>query len=113
MNILGISLFTYHKYRKSVDSTVPLDAHGNPIASEEDLGAAAGTQGYTVELDETVHLTSNRASEEFGDVSGSLAGHCRMLTWIQQEDNSNRQSEAADSSSRESDTLLVSTQEPV
>lgn len=27
----GIALFTYHKYRKSIDSKVPLDAHGNPI----------------------------------------------------------------------------------
>ncbi|KAA1478127.1 TPT-domain-containing protein [Dentipellis sp. KUC8613] len=33
----GIVLFTYHKYRKSVDSTVPLDAHGNPIEPERDL----------------------------------------------------------------------------
>ncbi|PSR84406.1 hypothetical protein PHLCEN_2v5443 [Hermanssonia centrifuga] len=31
----GIVLFTYHKYRKSIDSQLPLDAHGNPI--EEDL----------------------------------------------------------------------------
>lgn len=30
-NKSGIGLFTYHKYRKSIDSTVPLDAHGNPI----------------------------------------------------------------------------------
>jgi len=31
ITICGIALFTYHKYRKSIDSPVPLDAHGNPI----------------------------------------------------------------------------------
>ncbi|KAI0344530.1 TPT-domain-containing protein [Trametopsis cervina] len=31
----GIALFTYHKYRKSIDSKVPLDAHGNPIEEGE------------------------------------------------------------------------------
>ena len=30
----GIALFTYHKYRKSIDSPVPLDAHGNPISDD-------------------------------------------------------------------------------
>lgn len=35
----GIVLFTYHKYRKSIDSKVSLDAHGNPIEDEfEDNG---------------------------------------------------------------------------
>lgn len=32
--LTGIALFTYHKYRKSIDSPVPLDAHGNPIAMD-------------------------------------------------------------------------------
>ena len=32
----GIALFTYHKYRKSIDSNLPLDAHGNPIEDYED-----------------------------------------------------------------------------
>jgi len=35
----GIVLFTYHKYRKSIDSKISLDAHGNPIEDEfEDNG---------------------------------------------------------------------------
>jgi solute carrier family 35 protein C2 len=33
--ISGIGLFTHHKYRKSIESTVPLDAHGNPIIEDE------------------------------------------------------------------------------
>jgi hypothetical protein len=33
-SISGIGLFTHHKYRKSIESTVPLDAHGNPIIEE-------------------------------------------------------------------------------
>ena len=28
---LGIGLFTFHKYRKTIESTIPLDAHGNPV----------------------------------------------------------------------------------
>ncbi|KAI0693011.1 triose-phosphate transporter family-domain-containing protein [Cytidiella melzeri] len=36
----GIGLFTYHKYRKSIDSKVPLDAHGNPIEDDDFEGDA-------------------------------------------------------------------------
>lgn len=32
---LGIGLFTYHKYRKSMNSSVPLDVHGNPVTDED------------------------------------------------------------------------------
>ncbi|PCH43555.1 TPT-domain-containing protein [Wolfiporia cocos MD-104 SS10] len=32
----GIGLYTYHKYRKSMESSVPLDAHGNPISEDEE-----------------------------------------------------------------------------
>jgi len=32
----GIALFTYHKYRKTVDSHVALDGHGNPIQVNDD-----------------------------------------------------------------------------
>ncbi|THV06707.1 triose phosphate transporter [Dendrothele bispora CBS 962.96] len=35
ITVCGIGLFTYHKYRKSLDTTVPLDGHGNPIAEDE------------------------------------------------------------------------------
>lgn len=31
----GIILFTYHKYLKSIESTVPLDGHGNPVLDTE------------------------------------------------------------------------------
>lgn len=43
---LGITLFTYHKYRKSMDSPVPLDAHGNPVSGEVDepLGRSDGIE---------------------------------------------------------------------
>lgn len=30
--VSGIGLFTQYKYQKSLESTVPLDAHGNPIS---------------------------------------------------------------------------------
>ncbi|KAJ7647562.1 triose-phosphate transporter family-domain-containing protein [Roridomyces roridus] len=60
ITVCGIALFTYHKYRKSLDSTVPLDAHGNPISIDQD---ADGMTMSHVELDETMRLT--RGSDEF------------------------------------------------
>ena len=44
---LGICLYTYHKYRKSIDSQVPLDLDGNPISDEDpDGGGVALDLGY-------------------------------------------------------------------
>jgi hypothetical protein len=57
----GIGLFTYHKYRKSLDSTVALDAHGNPISS---------TLPEDVELDEREQFVPLR-----GRVRHSLVCH--------------------------------------
>lgn len=64
----GIVLFTYHKYLKSIQSTVPLDGHGNPIL-EEEMALNADDAEYSVELDETVRLTSDRGSLEIHPVS--------------------------------------------
>ncbi|KAJ3787286.1 triose-phosphate transporter family-domain-containing protein [Lentinula aff. detonsa] len=54
ITICGICLFTYHKYLKSIQSTVPLDGHGNPILSEEEAALHSGDD--FVELDETSRL---------------------------------------------------------
>ncbi|KAG6866668.1 hypothetical protein C0991_000778 [Blastosporella zonata] len=67
ITICGIILFTFHKYRKSIESEVPLDAHGNPIFPDGlSLSMDAnGGNGYHVELEETRGLTSApRASDE-------------------------------------------------
>ncbi|KIM79047.1 hypothetical protein PILCRDRAFT_823899 [Piloderma croceum F 1598] len=53
ITICGIALFTYHKYRKSIESTVPLDAHGNPVEVDDSVGG--GDVGVYVELDQTDH----------------------------------------------------------
>jgi solute carrier family 35 protein C2 len=67
LSILGIALFTYHKYRKSLETAVPLDAHGNPISIEHSVtGSADGRTSSHVELDETARLT--RGSDEFDGV---------------------------------------------
>ncbi|KAF8070360.1 triose-phosphate transporter family-domain-containing protein [Lyophyllum atratum] len=69
ITICGIILFTYHKYRKSIESVVPLDGHGNPIPTDGDL--QEDHDGY-LELDETVRLTSgSRVSDEFEDETSS------------------------------------------
>lgn len=66
--IAGIGLFTFHKYLKSIQSTVPLDGHGNPIPEEMALNAGDDAE-YFVELEETVRLTSGRESLDIHPVS--------------------------------------------
>ncbi|OCH92509.1 TPT-domain-containing protein [Obba rivulosa] len=69
----GICLFTYHKYRKSIEATVPLDGHGNPITDEdEDEDVAGGLValhgGPGIDLEERQRLTDApepRASQEY------------------------------------------------
>ena len=36
ITVSGIMLFTYHKYQKSINSTVALDAHGNPVIDDQE-----------------------------------------------------------------------------
>jgi len=64
ITICGIILFTYHKYRRSIDSVVPLDSHGNPMSAHDSLREVGDEpRGYYVELEETMRLTSDpRAS---------------------------------------------------
>jgi solute carrier family 35 protein C2 len=69
--ITGIILFTYHKYRKSMQSAIPLDSHGNLIATDDAYpDAADGERGYHVELEETARLTlATRDSVDFEEVN--------------------------------------------
>ncbi|KAF9070851.1 triose-phosphate transporter family-domain-containing protein [Rhodocollybia butyracea] len=65
ITVCGIGLFTYHKYMSSIQSAMPLDAHGNPILDEEAMSLRhEGDEDDSVELDETVRLTSGRESDE-------------------------------------------------
>ncbi|KIY71104.1 TPT-domain-containing protein [Cylindrobasidium torrendii FP15055 ss-10] len=66
ITVCGIVLFTYHKYRKSVDSPLPLDAHGNPISLPDD------GHGQYVHLDETQPLASEA---HLNRVNVSIASH--------------------------------------
>ncbi|CCL99847.1 uncharacterized protein FIBRA_01871 [Fibroporia radiculosa] len=45
ITVCGIALYTYHKYRKSIDSNVPLDAHGIPIEDDDMLDDSVALQG--------------------------------------------------------------------
>ncbi|KAG1716084.1 hypothetical protein ID866_1056 [Astraeus odoratus] len=60
----GIALFTYHKYRKTVDSHVALDAHGNPIRVNDD---------NIVNLDQDLEL--NVARSHVARPKAQLHGH--------------------------------------
>ena len=68
----GIILFTYHKYQRSIQSTVPLDSHGNPISFDGGFHEVGDElrSGEFVELEETVGLTLDpRTSYEFQEVT--------------------------------------------
>lgn len=60
-------LFTYHKYRKSLDSTIPLDAHGNPIVLDED----DGLDSY-VELEQTDRMEASSMLRATSDVVSNI-----------------------------------------
>ena len=81
----GIALFTYHKYRKSIDSTVPLDAHGNPITSDEIRGVGVDTfESRSGSVEEMQPLSQlNSEPRHFAvrslDISSHLLGY--NLTW--------------------------------
>ncbi|THG96174.1 hypothetical protein EW026_g5607 [Hermanssonia centrifuga] len=62
----GIVLFTYHKYRKSIDSQLPLDAHGNPI--EEDLDGRAVHHMHVLDDEERRPLATATESRYNGSV---------------------------------------------
>ncbi|KAF8638014.1 hypothetical protein AX16_010646 [Volvariella volvacea WC 439] len=64
ITVCGIGLFTFHKYRKSIDSTVPLDTHGNPVLADDDGYDADGPHRSAVELEETMRLTTQDTDEE-------------------------------------------------
>jgi len=55
ITVCGIALFTFHKYRKSIDSPVPLDAHGNLV----DMETRTEEQDYQIELSETAPFIPN------------------------------------------------------
>jgi solute carrier family 35 protein C2 len=57
--LLGICLYTYHKYRTSIDSQVPLDLHGNPVSDEDPEGGGVALDlGY---IHENVRYTTEEA----------------------------------------------------
>lgn len=63
----GIGLFTYHKYRKSIDSPVPLDAHGNPITIVDEGSLALGSSlgdGPTGVYDDSIGLGTGVGGDE-------------------------------------------------
>jgi hypothetical protein len=78
----GISLYTYHKYKKSVDSPVPLDAHGNPVypSDDNDASSVSGVilgSASSFELRERERLSSNYEIQN--RVSGAcFANVCRF-----------------------------------
>lgn len=56
-------MYTYHKYQKSMQTNIALDAHGNPLPQEEELidGDVALENG---DYSERERLTSNVDDED-------------------------------------------------
>ncbi|KAF9231398.1 triose-phosphate transporter family-domain-containing protein [Melanogaster broomeanus] len=76
ITICGIALFTYHKYRCTVNSNVALDAHGNPIQVDDHnyTRVQGSARDFDVELDATTRTAMlQRHSPENGD--GDLHRH--------------------------------------
>lgn len=67
IHCVGIGLFTFHKYHKSLESNVPLDAHGNPVTGEDsDVGYTGETSRSAITGDdERVRLT---VQDNYGEV---------------------------------------------
>jgi len=63
ITLCGIVLFTYHKYSKAIESTVPLDAHGNPITYEDEDETTSSAEGYRTVLRESDLPASRRSSD--------------------------------------------------
>lgn len=66
----GIALFTFDKYSKSLDSNVPLDAHGNLVTGDvDDVDPTEGEMGPVID-EERVGLTSEADTHgEFEEVN--------------------------------------------
>ncbi|KAF8879241.1 triose-phosphate transporter family-domain-containing protein [Infundibulicybe gibba] len=80
ITICGIGLFTFYKYRESMESAVPLDAHGNPIILDSDNDDRHGYQ--EVEQDETTRLNSTfHASVNFGKNELPSSHRSRPVFW--------------------------------
>jgi len=43
-----------------MESTVPLDAHGNPITDDDEIFAPIDSEEYGAQLEETIGLTTTR-----------------------------------------------------
>ena len=93
-------MFTYHKYRKSVYSPVPLDAHGNPVAI--DLGTRPDTfneQGDQVELNDVSDQDNGHVRYQVGSRSVDSAesqpiNYSRMQRLESQADGWSRQADS-------------------
>jgi len=59
ITVCGIGLFTYHKYRKAIDSPVSLDERGALITG---AGLDSDEQDYRVELVESARFDANNQS---------------------------------------------------
>ncbi|KAI0823331.1 TPT-domain-containing protein [Trametes gibbosa] len=75
----GIALYTYHKYRRSMDKNVALDPHGNPLPEEEvPSGEIALEGGYASErqrLTEDVDEPLGEEESEHQNVSAHADEH--------------------------------------
>ncbi|KAF8995468.1 triose-phosphate transporter family-domain-containing protein [Cyathus striatus] len=78
ITVCGIALFTYHKYKKTMASPIPLDAHGNPVMV--DGSNIRDNDDYHIQLnqEESTPLTMMSRDERHASEVGWL-GLCSPL----------------------------------
>ncbi|KAH9940463.1 TPT-domain-containing protein [Epithele typhae] len=59
ITVCGIGLYTWHKYKKSMEKNVALDPHGNPLPDEDDISANGDLALEGGELGERQRLTAD------------------------------------------------------
>lgn len=88
--VLGIALFTYHKYTSALHSAVPLDTHGNPLEEEEAeevLAVVRSSTGDALDNEEGLRLLEDggeievpvSALGEYGDDDDEEDGAAKRL----------------------------------
>ncbi|KAF5351906.1 hypothetical protein D9756_007471 [Leucocoprinus leucothites] len=80
ITVCGIGLFTFHKYHKSLESNIPLDAHGNPVTGEDDDADYAGeASNRVVAEEERIRLTSEAEIQDDYGETASRSGESQVL----------------------------------
>ncbi|KAH7888311.1 triose-phosphate transporter family-domain-containing protein [Phlebopus sp. FC_14] len=78
ITICGIALFTYHKYRKTLDSDVALDSHGNAIQLDDSGDPGVASPGSAFDLEDVASSHPARPNK-YSPANGDGDVHRHLL----------------------------------